>query len=242
MERLTTLSLGTLTAGALALTSIAQAQVPDLNLSVTGLGTGSGAISMSPTGNPEENIYTYTDSMDYFVGEEVEPAWQANWTVTYDVDPIVDLNFSVTNNTGGTETFIITADLPLLQTISGGSSVNGDFGGFVLDGAAGSPGFIQVTGDPVYTGLVDGLNALTLGSSFDFQSNNGVDFLPVLSSGALTGPENASSSIGIMLVFTLTDGDTITINSSFEIQALPAPGALALLGLAGLCGRRRRRA
>ena len=37
-------------------------------------------------------------------------------------------------------------------------------------------------------------------------------------------------------------GDTISINSSFEILPLPAPGAIALFGFAGLIGRRRRRA
>jgi MYXO-CTERM domain-containing protein len=233
-----------LAAGALALTAHAGGP-PNLNLSITGLNSGGDAFSLAPTSSPGPDQYTYDGAFDYFInpGEDPDPAWQSNWVVEYDgADPMVDLNFSVTNNTGGTETFIVTADLPLLQTITGGSNVSGDFGGFVLDGAAGTPGFIQVTGDPVYMGLVDGSGVLDLGNNFDFQTNNGVDFLPDLDSGGfVAGPATANTSIGIMLVFTLTDGDTVTVNSTFAIQPLPAPGALALLGLAGVCTRRRRR-
>jgi hypothetical protein len=48
------------------------------------------------------------------------------------------------------------------------------------------------------------------------------------------------SDIGIRIEFDLTPGEKVTFNGVFAF--IPAPGALALFGLAGLCGRGRRRA
>jgi uncharacterized protein (TIGR03382 family) len=40
--------------------------------------------------------------------------------------------------------------------------------------------------------------------------------------------------------FSLTAGDSASFTSIFVVEAIPAPGALALMGLAGLRSRRRR--
>jgi LPXTG-motif cell wall-anchored protein len=47
--------------------------------------------------------------------------------------------------------------------------------------------------------------------------------------------------IGIQLQFILSAGDSVAISSYFEVQPIPAPAGLALLGLAGITARRRRR-
>lgn len=47
------------------------------------------------------------------------------------------------------------------------------------------------------------------------------------------------SSMSILMTFDLTPGDRVTFNYNYGV--IPAPGALALLGLAGVVGGRRRR-
>jgi len=49
------------------------------------------------------------------------------------------------------------------------------------------------------------------------------------------GIQNISTSAGILVVDT-----RYSFNASFTSGAVPAPGAVALLGVAGLSGRRRR--
>ena len=55
------------------------------------------------------------------------------------------------------------------------------------------------------------------------------------------GPPEALEHIGIRIDFFLSAGDSITSTSFFVLEPLPAPGAIALLGVAGLLGSRRRR-
>jgi MYXO-CTERM domain-containing protein len=50
-----------------------------------------------------------------------------------------------------------------------------------------------------------------------------------------------AATIGIQLDFILSAGDSVAITSYFQVDPVPAPAGLALLGLAGLGGRRRRR-
>jgi uncharacterized protein (TIGR03382 family) len=55
-----------------------------------------------------------------------------------------------------------------------------------------------------------------------------------------TGP-SVASTLGINHNFTLTDGDNVNFVGSFIVEEIPAPGGVALFGLAGLAAARRRR-
>ena len=110
--------------------------------------------------------------------------------------------------------------------------------GFVLsgiDGLAGTPG----AGQSMWEALTDGTEVASL---FDHPSE--LSFTgPGTTSSSANLPAGSvgdvATSIGVNLNFTLSPGETLGITGNFTIA--PAPGALALLGIAGLAGRRRRR-
>jgi MYXO-CTERM domain-containing protein len=93
-------------------------------------------------------------------------------------------------------------------------------------------------GDSLWEGLVDGAPVATIFdgpySLFGAGTADDSDFV----SG---GHGGASDSIGIHLSFSLSPDADMTITTGWGIlQGAPAPGALALLGLAGIRGSRRR--
>jgi len=63
-----------------------------------------------------------------------------------------------------------------------------------------------------------------------FGNNPQIPSLPI-------GPLGSSRTI--RLQFTLNGGSQVSLSTAFVVQ-VPAPGAIALLGLSGLVGRRRR--
>ena len=75
------------------------------------------------------------------------------------------------------------------------------------------------------------------GTAGPFSTNSTSANLVAGQTGPLAGI--SPTSIGIRLDFDLTPGETVTFNGAFAF--VPAPGCLALLGLAGLTGSRRRR-
>jgi hypothetical protein len=110
------------------------------------------------------------------------------------------------------------------------------FGGISGPGAPSNPiGFAQFgvgqTGAP--------------GSPVSFLSLNPAG-VPVPAGGIqlfrLTWSASASATVSLVLVTNTGGGNGFEYASSITIPAVPAPGAIALLGLAGLVGSRRRRA
>ena len=101
---------------------------------------------------------------------------------------------------------------------------------------------------PIYTATVNDVAVRTLWQPFS--SFNVGQFLSqsttpgVFANELLPGGATASDALlGIALRFTLSAGDTVSFASTFTVNAVPAPGALALLAVSGAtgAGRRRRR-
>jgi len=59
--------------------------------------------------------------------------------------------------------------------------------------------------------------------------------------GLTTAGPAVVTSIGIQLQFTLSAFDSISLTSFYQVEPVPAPAGLAVLGLAGLVGFGRRR-
>ena len=201
-------------------------------------------IGYTPAGfeNPD-GTYTYNG---YYEGN----GFDLDFDAIGDTDPFINNTIAVTNTSGSTNTYTFIVVLPTIA-ITGGSFMGGSIGGSVNDSNfSGAATLASAAGSPVYTGLIDGVGAPGATMYNDpFTSApvpfaGGTSILPATSFG-LPGPTfpgpDVAGSIGIQLKFTLTAGDSAAITSFFIVEPVPAPAALALLGLAGIAGPRRRR-
>jgi MYXO-CTERM domain-containing protein len=161
-------------------------------------------------------------------------------------DPIVQVNFSVS---AGSLTTVFTVTSPLLSFASIASAEGRASGGVTAtdtdgDGATmmpvGSPGLYTsryngfVPGGTLFADLIAG--PVTAAA---FSSNTANDSSP---GGGLFSPiAGAVSDMSARYRFSLTPNDEASGTSTYEIRPIPAPGALALLGLGGLLAARRRR-
>jgi hypothetical protein len=163
-------------------------------------------------------------------------------TLTFNPDPFFDYAFGVTNSSAAPLTFTFTFTGPYvggpytLMTSSHASSVTAVGGATVGTGV-----------NPfIHTPLLDGtpIGALALGDGCVIA---GTGSFPCDASGPSVGTAVASAASGIFgvaLSWTLSPGDSYSLNGRVELSNVPEPGTLALL-LAGfilLFGMARRRA
>jgi uncharacterized protein (TIGR03382 family) len=170
--------------------------------------------------------------------------WSIEWEFSADDDPEggdgVSLNpvFTVQNTHTSNLQFSILVSmdvLPANATLYGAGATNN------LLSLSGGDVTLSTTNEfgaglPIWSFLVDGSTFDTLFDAPHTLSTSATQSEHLDSFGALGG---TPSSIGVRLVFDLAPGAEINFNGTF--QYIPAPGALALLGLAGVIGRRRRR-
>ncbi len=173
------------------------------------------------------------------------------WDVTSDPDPFVNSVFGFTNNTAFTQTYILTATLPIAPPIPGATLIGGSSQITVNDsnfsGAATVTSVLSGT-DYVYNALIDAAVVENLhGPGFTLSAPGQGQGATANASFGLPGPTQAGpaalTSIGIRHEITLTAGDSVTLNSNFIVMPVPEPTTIGLvsLGIAGLAlaGRRR---
>ncbi|MHC4858355.1 MAG: hypothetical protein ACYTBY_11450 [Planctomycetota bacterium] len=157
-----------------------------------------------------------------------------DFDLTYDMDPYVLGGLSVTNNAGFDQSFMFTFDAPVSPAITTATNYSGGISGsYTVDGTAGS---VSTTGMmPLYQARIDGADILSLYDAPQLWDDAAAgesgsilaEEIPYLSA---TGPA-ALSDLQIVIRFTLTPGETATLNSNFVVEPVPEPATMTLLGL-----------
>lgn len=248
--------------GAFAIASATYAN-PIVNFDVSVLGGVGGPFNTSwsqvgtPTATP--GVFNFNQTNSPFPAGLNGPGgqWSVSvWDFAADDDPAgagaatgarLGAVFTVTNNLAETGNpadnhlyFSIYINMDVYSALQPTSFFGN--GGMTLTAPGGSGGFNQITavGGPIWNYTINGADVASL---YPTGFNLGLSGPGTNSTSAnLNGAPLAGMSpnnIGIRLDFDLTPGETVTFNGVFAY--IPAPGGLALLGLAGLLGARRRR-
>lgn len=201
---------------------------------------GSNMFEWTPAGSS-----TKTENMYHYAGQYSGEGWLFEFDINADPDPAVFSTVNVTNVSGVTQVFSVMTLLPIAPAITPTSVMGGSSqGGLTADDTAGV--LAALPGGAMYRAMIDGATVASLfaapssvaAGAFGSNSTGGASFGNPIPSAP--GPQ-ALASIAILHEFTLTPGDRATFTSSFVVQ-VPGPGGMALMGIAGLIGARRRRA
>lgn len=172
-----------------------------------------------------------------------------SWAFLLDPDPSITATFTLTNISAATRTIVLTWTLPVAPT---GPSLlaSGFIGPGTLTDLNANGATLTDDGSSIYTARIDGSPVRTLldppqsftapADPFGLPSSVPI---PLASFGPETLAQSANTTISMRIEFTLTAGDQVLLPAFFEVQPIPEPGTLVLLGsgLAGLVGARRRR-
>lgn len=212
-------------------------------LTVSGSVGGYAPITASSTGTATATAgrYSYIGGL---VSNFPSPDWAISWDLVGDetssssTSSFVTNGFRVQNFTGASKTFDITLSL----VSPGKSGINWQgyalLGGTLTSDATGSTATLTSTG-PLWTGRINGADvaASALMSGASVSTALTTSFGPVTSTSAKS-VAGALTDIGYRMQFTLGARSTAVFTGYWEV--VPAPGAFALMAVAGAVGRRRR--
>ena len=238
------------TIAAAATAGSAFASIPAVSVRIEQV--GSGFTTINPTANPVEGGYTYSGAVSLW-------GFQSTFDLSTNSKAATGNNafggfFTLKNTTAAVQQFIIdmtiTNDPTTGNALAGGSVagvlLGGPNGGSLRSVASGMPVWsAHINYTPTTSSQVASLMLGTGGNPFSvtaganqsgsiarefFGNNPQIPSLPI-------GPLGTSRTIRMQ--FLLSGGSEVSLSTNFVVQ-IPAPGAIALLGLSGLVGRRRR--
>lgn len=158
----------------------------------------------------------------------------------YESNPGVVLGF---NAVGGAANTVIAVDSAIVNFAP--IVAEGNAQAFVnVVNAAGSPDAVfSPTGTGAHRALADGANFASLLTSDTITSTVAAanDATPAFPTFIPVDGTNTTDNIQSQLRFTITQSDVAIVNTFYDLQEIPAPGAVALMGLAGLVAAKRRR-
>ena len=201
-------------------------------------GTGNtGMNMMDPVLQPDGVTWKVSESWD------ITDNCLIDFDLTYDTDPYVLGALSVTNNALFDQSFMFSFTAPVAPVLAGPINYSGSVSGsYTVDETAGS---VTTTGMmPLYMGRIDGGDILPLYMAPQSWGANAGDSGSILAEGipylSGSGPVGASE-LEILIRFTLTPGETATLNGNFVVEPVPEPATMTLLGLGAVLLRRRKR-
>ncbi len=246
---------------AVAQGSAALADPPPLTVTWDVTGDASGAIAYSwdwygnaPTfgkhGLPGSD-QMWTGWMYSAAASDAGNAWDFSWNVVFNETlaggAFVTTNIVITNNSLSTETFSSEVVMPLTQTITS-PQMNGGIEGTITDLTLDTATVSAPAGWQIYTPRIDGIDEVDGFLMVDpfsefagFLATSQVGPEAFGDSTPLAASQDAVQSIGLLLNFDLSPGDSASFTAHFQLTALPGPGGVAAFVIAGLALRRRRR-
>ncbi|MBM4105498.1 MAG: hypothetical protein FJ257_04275 [Phycisphaerae bacterium] len=217
---------------------------PQLSVAVSTVGEATQTVT-STSGIPgSPGLYTYNGSVSSATSGE----WSVSWALTgadtaiLPDRPSISTNFTVANTSGSTRSFQILVTFaspvqltPGVTSIEWGSLLQGT----LTSNQGGVASLVGLVPSMLY-GMINGS-----GVSFNNPSVPSTTTTTTIGpsgntyTGAIPGGPNVST-IGYMMTFSLSANSTAVFDGSWSGIVVPAPGAAALLALAGVTGRRRR--
>lgn len=190
------------------------------------------------------------DTFSLSGGTSMAGGWEVtSIEIAGDVDPFVDFGFVVKNTIGVPVDFNMSISVPVSVNYSS-SLVGGSVGITLTDANFNGSTSVSTTGvNPIYVGRLDGVDELSLFPAAYSLSTGVVGDTTVDSMVAgLPGPTipagPLSSTMEVVLRFTLSPGDLVGMTGFFIAVPEPSSMALVVVGLVGLTGytviRRRR--
>jgi len=174
-----------------------------------------------------------------------------SWSSSYS-DPFVTNLFTVVNTSAFSQIYDVTVTLPLGSAVGPQTNMSGSVGLTVTNNNDASA-TIADTGSAIYQALIDGSPVQSLfspsssvfcpptGSAPFCTKTNSADF-GIMPNPPVLGPQ-ANSSIAIHIRFSLTPGDQAGVTSVFNIDPVPEPMTMVMVGLGllglGVAGRSR---
>jgi len=166
--------------------------------------------------------------------------WDYDWMITANADPFIESVFTITNLTGGTQTFNVSFGLPISPGFNPAYKSGSLDIGFEDTGGSAGAGVTLNSWD----GLIDGSSAMTLfAASIPCAGSGCTGSIGPVSDGPLLHIAGVSTDIGLAMNFDLSAGDTITVTTRFEVTPVPLPAAVWLFGsgMLGIIGITRRK-
>jgi hypothetical protein len=174
--------------------------------------------------------------------------YSLNWSLHLDPDPFVSGSLTLTNLSAVPSIFTLSVAQPVAPAVPVGAIMSGSSAITLADANFNSlANLASPAGSAIFTGTLDGVAQRTLfGAPYSLT--------PAFPPAGLTAVDSRSFSneittlplntqIGITHSFTLSPGDTVTMNSTFQvIVPEPASAVLAAIAGVGLVIRLRRRA
>jgi hypothetical protein len=205
----------------------------------------SGDVNLASSGIPvDTDWYFYFNPTTTYPGDFADPRYSASGsvqgrTVNGAMPALLGVSMTFTNTSASTLEFIIDYRMPLTADYNSQVAWTANLAGTL---AGNDATLFTIENDHMFTGYVD---STTVGTKYPhpFGVFVGGGTAAFDDGGPISGfAADATEDLGIRLAFSLTPGDSATMNGSISMEKVaPAPGAAALLGFAGLVGTRRRR-